>query len=497
MEANQPRKNKRWTTGNVVSVIAVYFVNFLILTGMFVLAVYDKQHTLSELFADKHKFFSFIFLLLFAVSVIAIYFCFEDKDFLREASNSEMLFLVIEISLLVCYLIGAYANVYVRPIVLAAILTLFLTNSKTAVFTNSLFCIILFLFDEFLGLSGGDELGYPLFCLIVGIASGVIAIYLLRGVYSRAKNIVFSFIISAPVIIFILIPMVSFGTTGDKIIALLSGISSGPLAIMSFFLLLPIFEIIFKKVSPFRLAELTSHKSKFIRKMITETPGTFNHVIIVSNIAEMCATAIGEDALLARTCAYYHDMGKLRRPEFFRENQADGANPHDDLTPELSANIIRAHTQDGYGLALKSRLPKIIADVCREHHGTLPILYFYDKAKKFTDGDVPIENYCYAGPKPQSKIAAIIMIADGCEAAVRSLPDRSGDKVKEVVERIIADRMQLGQFYECDITLKELDIIKHSVLSSLTGVYHKRVEYPSINIVDKKTKAKTTKKKVK
>ena len=496
MEVNQPTKNKRWTTGNVISVIAVYLANFLILTGMFVLAFYDKQTNVIDLFEDKQKFFSFIFLLLFAVSIIAIYFCYEDKDFLREASNSEMLFLIIEISLLACYLIGAYVNVYVRPIVLAAILTLFLTNSKTAVFTNSIFCIILFLFDEFLGLSG-DELGYPLFCLIVGITSGVIAIYLLRGVYSRAKNILFGFIISAPVVLFILIPMVSFGTSGDIIMALLSGIASGPLAIMAFFLLLPIFEIIFKKVSPFRLAELTSHKSKFIKKMITETPGTFNHVIIVSNIAEMCATAIGEDALLARTCAYYHDIGKLRRPEFFKENQADGSNPHDDLTPELSANIIRAHTQDGYGLALKSRLPKIIADVCREHHGTLPILYFYDKAKKFTDGDVPIENYCYAGPKPQSKIAAIIMIADGCEAAVRSLPDRSGEKVKEVVERIIADRMESGQFYECEITLKELNIIKHTVLSSLTGVYHKRVEYPSINIVEKKTKAKSTRKKVK
>ncbi len=186
--------------------------------------------------------------------------------------------------------------------------------------------------------------------------------------------------------------------------------------------------------------------------------------------------------MLARTCAYYHDVGKLRRPEFFKENQADGENPHDDLTPELSANIIKAHTRDGYTLAKKARLPDEIADVCLEHHGTLPIWYFYAKAKKFTDGEVPIRQFCYSGPKPQTKISAIIMIADGCEAAARSLKDRSREKVSEAVKKIVSDRMQLGQFDECELTIKEINIIINTVVNRLTGVYHKRIEYPTVSL---------------
>ena len=160
----------------------------------------------------------------------------------------------------------------------------------------------------------------------------------------------------------------------------------------------------------------------------------------------------------------------------------DGTNPHDDLTPELSANIIKAHATDGYQLMMKNRMPQIIADVCLQHHGTLPIVYFYDKAKKFTDGEVSLAQYRYPGPKPQTKIAAIIMIADGCEAASRALHDRSRENVYAVVKKIVSDRMEWGQFDECEITLKELNIIINTVVNSLTGVYHSRIEYPKISL---------------
>lgn len=131
---------------------------------------------------------------------------------------------------------------------------------------------------------------------------------------------------------------------------------------------------------------------------------------------------------------------------------------------------------------LKNRLPQEIADVCIQHHGTMPILYFYHKAKKFTDGEVDINQYCYTGPKPQSKIAAIIMIADGCEAAARTIKDRSREKVFEVVRKLVNERMELGQFDECEITIKELNIIIHTVTNNLTGIYHKRIKYPKVNL---------------
>ena len=165
-----------------------------------------------------------------------------------------------------------------------------------------------------------------------------------------------------------------------------------------------------------------------------------------------------------------------------RENQTDNVNPHDDLTPELSTNIIKAHASDGYNLIMKNRLPKVIADVCLEHHGTLPILYFYDKAKKFTDGEVDIDKFRYNGPKPSSKIAAIIMIADSCEAATRTLIDRSTENVKKVVRSIVSEKMQLGQFDDCEITIKELNIIMNIVINTFTGVYHSRIEYPKVSL---------------
>ena len=139
---------------------------------------------------------------------------------------------------------------------------------------------------------------------------------------------------------------------------------------------------------------------------------------------------------------------------------------------------------DGYSLVLKNRLPKEIADVCLQHHGTLPILFFYDKAQKLTDGDVDINQYCYQGPKPQTKIAAIVMIADGCEAAARTIQDRSRENVKKVVRKLVDDRMKLGQFDECEITFKELNIIIHTVVNNLTGIYHNRIEYPTVDLTD-------------
>ena len=210
-----------------------------------------------------------------------------------------------------------------------------------------------------------------------------------------------------------------------------------------------------------------------------EAPGTFNHSLIVAQLSETCAVAIGENAELARAAAYYHDIGKLKQPDCFTENQT-GYNVHDELTPELSADIIRSHAKDGYELLKAARFPKLIADVAREHHGTLPIKYFYNKAMKLSGGDADVADYSYLGPTPQSKIAAIVMISDASEAATRALRDRSPASVERTVRSIIEERMDLDQFAECDITIRELTIIKQTLVEALSGVHHHRVEYPAI-----------------
>ena len=482
LKKTKSQKIQAWNTKDIVNNIVVYVLNILVISLLFVGAIYLNDITggmdFNVYFSKATNFLQFFILLLLMVGLIGIYFFFEDRDFLKKATNSEMIFLIIEISLVISHVSGSYISPYIRPLALATLLTLFLTDRRKAVFINIIYCLLTFLFDS---LSATETLigQYP--SLIMGFASGMIAVFCMDKVFSRIRLLGMSLIISVPAVICIAMTVMN-NPHIPTLSALLSGAGSGPFAVAAFMVLLPIFETMFTKISNFKLSELTEHKSKLIRKLLQQAPGTFNHSIVVSNISEACATAIGEDALLARTCAYYHDIGKLRRPEFFKENQADGVNPHDDLTPELSTNILKSHALDGYNLVIKNRLPKEIADVCLQHHGTMPILYFYAKAKKFTDGEVDILQYCYNGPKPQTKIAAIIMIADGCEAAVRTLQDRSREKVDELVRKIVNDRMKLGQFEECEITLKELNIIIHTVVNNLTGIYHSRIEYPKVVI---------------
>ncbi len=482
VKKTKSKKVKAWSTKDVALNVVTYVANILVISLLFVGAVF-LDHLTGRIdffvhFSNVTNFFHFFIFLVIIVAITGLYFFFEDKDFLKKAVNSEMIFLIIEISLVINHVSGSYLSIYVRPLALATLLTLFLSDRKKAIFVNIIYCLLTFLFDS-LGSTDVKIGEYPI--LIMGFASGLTAVFCMDKVFSRIKLLARSFIISLPTLLCIAITVINdAGISTWESLAYAA--CSGTLAVSAFMVLLPVFESMFTKISNFKLSELTEHKSKLIRKMLQQAPGTFNHSIVVSNIAEACATAIGEDALFARTCAYYHDIGKLRRPEFFKENQADGVNPHDDLTPELSTNILKSHPQDGYNLVIKNRLPKEIADVCIEHHGTMPILYFYAKAKKFTDGEVDIAQYSYNGPKPQSKIAAIIMIADGCEAAVRTLPERSRENVDALVRKIVNDRMKLGQFEECEITLKEINIIIHTVVNNLTGIYHNRIEYPKVVI---------------
>ncbi len=486
MEKRTSKKILPWKKKDIILLVITYIINTAIFMGIFATLFYlqsGREVSFVEFFAGGKNVPAFSVIISLLIATVFLYFFFEDRNFLKSASNSEMLFLILQIGLIACFLIEHFINANLRPVAFVAVATLFLCGTRYAVFNNLIFSIFLILFECFMRQNASVDFILLSGLLVKTICSGTIAIYLLKGMYSRMKLIAFSFILSVPIVLnavlldgFLPEPSIFKNT--------LYSLCSGPLAILALFFFLPIFEFVFKKITYFKLAELTDHKAKYIRKMIAHAPGTFNHSIVVSNLAEACATAIGEDALLARTCAYYHDIGKLRRPEFFKENQVDNDNPHDDITPELSANIIKSHTIDGYHYALKNHLPKEIAEVSIQHHGTLPILYFYDKARKFTDGEVSLAQFCYAGPKPQTKIAAIIMIADSCEAASRLLANRSRENVNKTVKSIVNDRMKLGQFDECEITLKEIDIIIHTITNTLSGVYHNRIEYPKISVED-------------
>lgn len=255
---------------------------------------------------------------------------------------------------------------------------------------------------------------------------------------------------------------------------------AGPIAALTLLALSPLMEAIFNYTTNIQLLELANMNHPLLREMIVRAPGTYLHSQLVGTLAESGTRAINGNSLLARVGSYYHDIGKMKKPQYFIENQK-GENPHDTLAPSMSALIIDAHVKDGIEMAKEYKLPQAIADFIPEHQGTKLIGFFYHKALKDVDGDktkVDERHYRYAGPKPQTRESGVVMLADTIEAAVRSMPDKSPQKIKTQVEKLINMHFVDGQLDECDLTLKDLHLIAEAFVKILIGIYHHRVEYP-------------------
>ena len=484
---NTNEKISKWTAKTHFKTILSFFVQALTLVAVLfgVVLINFIDGGLSEFFTKKENAVYGIYCILTVLLLTIVTYIFyysEKREFLEKASNIFMLTTVFAVSALICYGVGLFKT-YARPFALCALLSLLLTDRRSAIFNNSVFCIFMLIVD-FVTASQGSPMFYfdrhMVTSLIINFISGTTAVFFIDGEGSRVKVLAMGIIISIPVVISAI--CLEFTTDWRVLLeVVLSALASGILSDGLMMLLLPFMERLFRALTNFRLTELADHKAKLIKQLKTRAPGTFQHTVSVATLVESCATEIGENPLLARACAYYHDIGKMNNPTYFTENQ-QGHNPHDDLTPELSTDILRGHVRDGASLIRKSRLPEVLADAAEQHHGTTPIKYFYAKARKFTDGDLDIENFCYYGPKPQTKINAIIMICDASEAKVRAMKDRSHEIVDKAVKEVIEERMDMDQFTECDITLKELDIIRNAITNGLAGVYHERVKYPKLKM---------------
>ncbi|MFL5674106.1 MAG: HD family phosphohydrolase [Chloroflexota bacterium] len=257
---------------------------------------------------------------------------------------------------------------------------------------------------------------------------------------------------------------------------------SGVAAVGTFAVLGSVFGIL----TVFQLLELANPSQPLLRRLLVETPGTYHHSLMVGNLAERAAEAIGADPLVTRVAAYYHDVGKLANPLAFIENQAGGDNIHDQLDPEVSAQILKQHVVDGIDLAYKAKLPKALIAFIPQHHGTAIMAYFYARASELAGPGVVVDDrkFRHAGPKPQSREAALIMLADGVEASVRSLASRDEPAIRAMVTRIIEDRVADGQFDECDLTLRDLERIREAFVGQLLGMYHTRIAYPQNTVVE-------------
>lgn len=244
--------------------------------------------------------------------------------------------------------------------------------------------------------------------------------------------------------------------------------------------LLPIFESLFNMVTPLKLLELADPNHPLLKRLLMEAPGTYHHSLMVGNLAEVAVRAIGGNPLIARVGAYFHDIGKLKRPAFFKENQMS-ENPHDRITPNLSTLVITSHTKDGEELAMKYKLPKPIRDIIVQHHGNTLVAFFYHKARQVGKGtEVKESNFRYEGPKPQTREAAVVLLADSVEAAVRSMQEKTKGKIEGLIRKIIKDKLDDGQLDNCDLTLKDLNEIANGFLTVLSGFFHERTEYPEL-----------------
>ena len=268
--------------------------------------------------------------------------------------------------------------------------------------------------------------------------------------------------------------------TSELLLSSLAAIGNGglssSLALGMLFLVGPLFDVI----TTMRLIELSRPEHPLLQRLLREAPATYHHSLMVANLAEQAAESIGANALLVRVGAYYHDIGKIARPYFFIENQADGLNPHDRLDPETSAEVIVGHVGDGIELARRYGLPSRIRAFIPEHHGDGPVSFLYLKAVELAgdDGLVDEERFRYPGRKPQSRETALVMLADGCEAAVRAARPGSGEEVAEIVNRIIDKRIEDGQLRESGLTLQDVEVVRREFVSALRGTFHPRIEYP-------------------
>ena len=363
------------------------------------------------------------------------------------------------------------AFLYGIPVPMGAMLVTLIFDFHTAI-----------IFSFITGVMSGIWLNNPLYTVYAFIGSLTAAFSVIRckrrsallkgGIYVSAVNV-----LTAGVLLLFEGNLFAPMAPHAFIFAAMSGIIVA--AIVS--LLLPVIEYVFAVTTDISLIELMDLDQPLMHNLMIAAPGTYHHSIIVGNLAETAAEAVGANPLLARVTACYHDIGKIRMPEYFVENQTNIANKHEKLMPHMSSMILISHVKEGVELARQYKMPKQIVDIIQQHHGTSLITFFYQKALELTKDDLPLqEDYRYPGPKPQTRVAAIVMMADAVEAASRSLAEPTPARISALVDKIINHIFLDGQIDECELTLKDISEIKKRFTYILTSIFHRRIEYPEI-----------------
>ena len=427
---------------------------------------------------DSFDFVTYLgggFIVLLAMSVLAIILWLFGKEYFVNPIKLTILLIILVISFAAC-IGGKLINISAPPILLGALAVTSLLGMAYGFAAN----ISLVILVSSLILGGDSTFGTEMVNLILpALISGFIVIIMIKRRPNRQQILIAGF--AAALINMLIILSVGFMTNTSIADGITNALWSAASAVVASLLCVGldlVFETSFRLATPGKLLELSNPNHPLLRRLLLEAPGTYHHSIIVANLAESAAEAIGANPLLARVGAYFHDIGKMKRPIYFKENQF-GEDPHQMTNPFVSAAILIAHTTDGLALAQNYRLPLEIQDIIIEHHGDTAVVYFYQKAMEESDDQlVDIDDFRYDGRRPHTKESAIIMLADTVEAAVRSMPDPTPKTIHAFIEKLVSNKIQDGQLSQAPITLSDIDKISDAFATVLNGVFHERIEYP-------------------
>ncbi|MEW5700686.1 MAG: HDIG domain-containing metalloprotein [Candidatus Zixiibacteriota bacterium] len=408
----------------------------------------------------------------FCVSGMWAYFRYFRRAYLRRTAVILLLAVVWTIVLIPTRFAhsAGWPAMYLIPIPLAAILVTVLVDLTTGLIAT-----------VFLSLLIGIVTGFDYTVLLVGLSAGLVSAVSLR-VVRRRYDFYRPALYGSLVYLLAIVLLESLrGTESHRMLAaagygLVNAIGGAVLAVG----VLPVFESLFGFTTDLTLLELSNLNHPLLKRLSLEAPGTYHHSLVIGNLAEGAAEAIGANPLLARVGAYFHDIGKMEKPEYFVENMRHIKSKHDKLSPTMSALILESHVKGGRELALEYNLPDPVIDFIEQHHGTTTMQFFYHKAQQQSpDEPVPEEEFRYPGPKPQTRETAIVMLADSTEAVTRTLDDPKPGRLQSAIKKVIADKFLAGQLEECNLTLRDIHKIEESFQKTLLGVFHQRIDYPS------------------
>ncbi len=392
-------------------------------------------------------------------------------DLLVERDKLTLIFIVL------CFYLFLTAFVIRIPYIDPRLIPIAFVSLISAAFFGIMTSVMFTLFASLVIITHTELPASYAFIGIMAGTAGIISIAQLR----ERKNFytIFLYIALANIV-----GIMGFGATegisaGDFLWQSVLGIANSFVCTILVMFLLPFFESLFDVTTNFTLMEMSDLNRPLLRRLVLEAPGTYHHSLMIGNMVEAVAADVNANSLRTRVMAYYHDIGKLAKPEYFFENKGDDINKHERLTPTMSALILASHVKEGVELARKEKLPRSIIDGIREHHGTTVMAFFYQKALEYDSHDsVNIDDFRYPGPRPRSKETALIMLSDSCEAAVRSLKEPTAPRIRALVTRIIEARMNEGELDQSGLTLNDIAEIREKFIKFLTGIFHPRVQYP-------------------